>query len=175
MLILFPRLRSQVRLGHCPGGNKVCAPLILITRGFLITETDIHLWNSDLASGMFSPESIYNGLRNAWRIALDHNDTAQVLALTIPECGVKSANLDKRRDTVNSSILAHEEPRLCVSPPTYLQGFFNADFLEMQPHVRPQDSVPVPLAGPERKSETLGGYRTFYRPRIRPGGRTDCR
>lgn len=63
---------------------------------------------------MFSPESIYNDLRNAWKIALDHNETAQVLALTIPECGVKSANLDKRRDTVNSFILAHKENRLYV-------------------------------------------------------------
>ncbi|KAL1973850.1 hypothetical protein VTN31DRAFT_5410 [Thermomyces dupontii] len=66
---------------------------------------------NDLPSGMFSPESIYNDLRNAWKIALDHNETAQVLALTIPECGVKSANLDKRRDTVNSFILAHKENR----------------------------------------------------------------
>jgi hypothetical protein len=34
--------------------------------------------------------------------------SAKVLALTIPECAVKSESLDTRRDMLNSLILAHQ-------------------------------------------------------------------
>ena len=61
--------------------------------------------NSDLGYGRPS-DKIYDALQETWQIALDSG--AKVLALTIPECEVRSQSLDGRRAQVNSSILAHE-------------------------------------------------------------------
>jgi hypothetical protein len=60
---------------------------------------------SDLGRG-YQASKIYPALQEVWEVAL-HNG-ANVLALTVPECSVVSTTLDRRRNDVNSSILAHK-------------------------------------------------------------------
>ncbi|GFF51370.1 hypothetical protein IFM46972_09281 [Aspergillus udagawae] len=60
---------------------------------------------NDLGRG-YQASKIYPALQEVWEVAL-HNG-ANVLALTVPECSVVSTTLDRRRNEVNSSILAHK-------------------------------------------------------------------
>jgi hypothetical protein len=63
---------------------------------------------SDLGYGNRA-DMIYYALKDCWDVALANG--ANVLALTVPECGVKSKPLDIRRDTLNSHILEHQAER----------------------------------------------------------------
>lgn len=64
---------------------------------------------SDLGYGN-QPEKIHSALQDSWNVAFFTG--AKVLALTIPECGAKSQNLDTRRDTPNLYILVHQSERM---------------------------------------------------------------
>ncbi|KAJ5724784.1 hypothetical protein N7493_006512 [Penicillium malachiteum] len=54
-----------------------------------------------------SVDEIYTGLQGAWNIALESG--AKVLALTIPECQVRSERMDSTRAQLNAAILAHQQ------------------------------------------------------------------
>lgn len=84
-------------------GNQVCTTFL----------PDQHCANaifsfSDLGDGN-PADMIYYALKDCWDIALATG--ANVLALTVPECGVKSESLDTRRNTLNSHILEHQAER----------------------------------------------------------------
>ncbi|OKL62725.1 hypothetical protein UA08_01891 [Talaromyces atroroseus] len=66
---------------------------------------------SDLGYGSFTPEQIFAGLQATYALALGSSPTTKVLALTVPECAYRSAKLDRNRDVLNASILAHKEDR----------------------------------------------------------------
>ncbi|KAK7424890.1 hypothetical protein QQX98_000166 [Neonectria punicea] len=62
---------------------------------------------NDLAYSI-SPTNIYECLQNVWNIPISRG--SKVLALTVPECEARSERLVKRRDELNRSILAHQQP-----------------------------------------------------------------
>lgn len=64
---------------------------------------------SDLAYSK-SPEAIFAGLQAIYDIALANG--TKVLALTVPEVGVKSAPLDASRNALNQMILEHKKENL---------------------------------------------------------------
>ncbi|KAL8722107.1 MAG: hypothetical protein Q9225_001351 [Loekoesia sp. 1 TL-2023] len=59
---------------------------------------------------MEKADSIYEGLKKVWRIALDTG--ANVLALSVPEAEYTSATLVRRRKELNNLITYHQEDRL---------------------------------------------------------------
>jgi hypothetical protein len=64
---------------------------------------------SDLGDGN-PADMIYSALEDCWGVALSSG--ARVLAMTVPECAVRSDNLDTNRDTLNSRILERESEQL---------------------------------------------------------------
>lgn len=112
-LVTFPgsfsmRMENKCNAGKydwviCLGGTKLVLLVVLMFlsySGMLISILD-----SDLGYGR-ATDRIYNGLQETWQIALGSG--AKLLALTIPECQVRSQSLDARRAEVNASILAHK-------------------------------------------------------------------
>ncbi|KAJ5246410.1 SGNH hydrolase [Penicillium chermesinum] len=63
---------------------------------------------NDLGYGK-TPEEIYAGLQTSWNVALDAG--AKLLALTVPECAVRSEQLIGRRAELNELILSHGQDR----------------------------------------------------------------
>lgn len=53
---------------------------------------------------------VFEYLMRAWDFALSRG--TQVLALTVPECGACSPELDTRRDYLNDMIRAHQAENL---------------------------------------------------------------
>jgi hypothetical protein len=69
-----------------------------------------HTMTSDLAYG-WSPEQIAENLEKTWNVALAHK--SKVLALTIPEAGVKGAvkeRLDAKRNAINKILRNFRRP-----------------------------------------------------------------
>jgi hypothetical protein len=60
---------------------------------------------NDLGYGR-SQDRIFSSLKKVYNIAFQHG--ANILALTIPECSAKNANLDRRRNAVNEMILGYK-------------------------------------------------------------------
>ncbi|KAG7292055.1 hypothetical protein NEMBOFW57_002086 [Staphylotrichum longicolle] len=57
----------------------------------------------------FPPEAIYESLKEVWAVPLSHN--CKVLALTVPEAGIKGtvkARIDAKRNTLNDLIRNHK-------------------------------------------------------------------
>ena len=95
--------KETIRLGYFSWRNQVCSTFL----------PGQHFANaifsfSDLGYGNRA-DMIYYALKDCWDVALATG--ANVLALTVPECGVKSDSLDTRRDTLNSHILEHQAER----------------------------------------------------------------
>lgn len=57
-----------------------------------------------------SADVIYSALEDCWNVALSSG--AKVLAMTVPECGVRLDKLDTNRDALNSRIRERESENL---------------------------------------------------------------
>lgn len=55
-------------------------------------------------------DNVFEYLMKVWDYALSRG--TQVLALTVPECGTCSPELDQRRDYLNDMIRAHQSENL---------------------------------------------------------------
>ncbi|KAJ5149236.1 hypothetical protein N7448_000814 [Penicillium atrosanguineum] len=66
---------------------------------------------NDLGNGN-SANMIYSALEDCWDVALSSG--AKILAMTVPECAVKSDSLDMNRDALNSRILERESEQFRV-------------------------------------------------------------
>lgn len=79
------------------------------------TETPQYDWiiilggTNDLGYGR-DATTIFNALSPLWELAYVHG--ANVLSLTVPECEVRNAALNARRDELNEMILEREADRL---------------------------------------------------------------
>jgi hypothetical protein len=66
---------------------------------------------SDLGIG-FPADRIFGELEKAWRAPLETG--SKVLALTVPECHVRTASLNAKRDDLNKRILEYKAKNLLV-------------------------------------------------------------
>ncbi|KAJ5633558.1 hypothetical protein N7528_001400 [Penicillium herquei] len=90
----------------CLGGTKYVSSPYFRNIHWLVTDIGRLTFDSDLGYRR-SVDEIYNGLQEAWNIALESG--AKVLALTIPECQVRSAKMDSSRAQLNAAILGHQQ------------------------------------------------------------------
>lgn len=68
---------------------------------------------NDIGYGL-SPQSIYDSLEDCTAIPLSSPSPPQILILTVPECGVKNQNLDRRRNAFNALIRSDARERVWV-------------------------------------------------------------
>ncbi|RHZ48469.1 hypothetical protein CDV55_102130, partial [Aspergillus turcosus] len=107
----FPKITLTVDVDGLPGDLVISPPGKSLSRIKAKFDGSSYDWvivlggTNDLGS-RYPPSKIYPALQEVWEVALDNG--ANVLALTIPECSAVSTILDRRRNEVNSSILAQK-------------------------------------------------------------------
>ncbi|KAF7134137.1 hypothetical protein CNMCM5793_005816 [Aspergillus hiratsukae] len=107
----FPKITLTIDVDGLPGDLAISPPGKFLSRIKAKFDQSNYDWvivlggTNDLGR-RYPTSKIYPALQEVWEVALANG--ANVLALTIPECSAVSTTLDKNRNEVNSSILAHQ-------------------------------------------------------------------